>query len=88
MKQIDFHTFKNIRRMTLRDFNKWLSDLCSAEFAAGKQKMFDESFGSKADFIAEIITDELYEKILSVKGIGEKRANEIMEAILNDETTA
>lgn len=50
--------------------------------------MFDEVFGSKADFIAEITTDELYEKILSVKGIGEKRANEIMEAILNDETTA
>lgn len=78
-KQVTFQTFKHLRNMTLRDFNKWLIGVIEASVQTG----YDEA---SKDVILEIGEQELFERIMSVSGIGEKRAKKIMEAIVGDDT--
>jgi len=78
-KPIDFTTFKKIKSMSLNDFNRWLSDLCST--------VYDDGFNyAMKDVSTEITDDRLLEILLSVKGIGKNRAKEVVSKILEEGT--
>lgn len=73
-KPIDFATFKKIQKMSLNGFNLWLRDLCG--------EVYDDGFDCmKSELVAAMTQDKLEEILLSVKGIGKKRASEIIEKI-------
>lgn len=76
-KPIDFATFKKIQKMSLNTFNRWLADLCSTIYDDGATSILD-------DCQAVLTEDRLMEILLSVKGIGEKRAKEAATKILQE----
>lgn len=76
-KPIDFTTYKKIQKMSLNTFNHWLMDLCSTVYDDGVDYAI-------SDTVAAITEDRLLEILLSVNGIGKKRANEILEKILQE----
>lgn len=80
MKPISFAKFKIVQKMTLNEFNRWLMGLCKA--------MYQDGFkDGEAEFDdCAIITEErLMEIILSVKGVGRNRAEQIVNALLSEE---
>ena len=80
MKPISFAQLKQIQKMSLNDFNRWLMELCKAMYSDG----FKE--GESAFDDCAIVTDErLMEVMLSVKGIGRNRAEQVINILLNEE---
>ena len=76
-KLITFQDLKKIQRAPLRDFNRWLEVI----YESGKQNAIEEM---NENVVAEVQEDELMDILLSVKGIGQKRADEIMRKILKN----
>ena len=76
MKPVSMREFKRARAMTLNNFNRWLK---YELYEAAVQEAYEIQ---QRDVIAEIGEEDLYESILSVKGIGEKRAEQIVKAII------
>ena len=62
--------------MTLNEFNRWLT---FELYQTAVQEAYEIQ---QRDVIAEIGEEDLMEAILSVKGIGEKRAEQIIKAII------
>lgn len=58
--------------MSLNELNRWALSL----YASGMQDGIEES---EKDLVAEISDEKLLEILLSVKGIGPKRADEVMK---------
>lgn len=81
MKPITFQTFKRIKKMSLNEINRW----ASVVYQSGMQDGIDLT---NEDIVAEISEDTLREILLSVKGIGPKRADEVMEKILKEDRKA
>lgn len=78
-KPIDFATFKRIQKMSLNEFNAWIIRFGNTLFQDGMNAVVNECE-------AILTEDRLFEIILSVKGVGEKRANEIVDKILEEGT--
>ena len=76
MKPVSFSQFKRVRAMTLNEFNRWLT---FELYQTAVQEAYEIQ---QRDVIAEIGEEDLMEAILSVKGIGEKRAEQIIKAII------
>lgn len=76
MKPVSMREFKRARAMTLNNFNRWLK---YELYEAAVQEAYEIQ---QRDVIAEIGEEDLMEAILSVKGIGEKRAEQIVKAII------
>lgn len=74
-KPIDFVTFKKIQKMPLNTFNRWLIDLCNTIYEDGVNAVLNEQ-------AVELTDDELMNILLSVKGIGKNRAQEVINKIL------
>lgn len=81
MKPITFQNLKQIKKMSLNEFNRWALSL----YASGMQDGIEES---EKDLVAEISDEKLLEILLSVKGIGPKRADEVMKKIMKEDTKA
>lgn len=77
MKPVSFSTFKKLQKLSLNEFNKW----CRIVYESGVQ---DGINVSEADVVAEIGEEDLKKAILSVKGIGEVRADQIIKAIMTE----
>lgn len=75
MKLISFSTYKKIKGLSLNDFNRWAGSVYKSGFSDGVT-------WSEEDVVSEISEDELLDVLLSVKGIGQKRAEEAVEKIL------
>lgn len=75
MKPVSFSNFKEIRKMTLNEFNRWLTVV----YREGVQEGYRLS---EAEVVAEVTEEQLLEIILSVKGVGRARAEQIVEAII------
>lgn len=75
MKAVNFANLKKIRKMTLNQFNEWLMII----YESGVQDGVDQC---EEGVISELDEDELMDILLSVKGIGEKRAREAVEKIV------
>lgn len=80
MKPISFAQLKQIQKMSLNDFNRWLMELCKAMYSDG----FKEG-ESEFDDCAIVTEERLMEVMLSVKGIGRNRAEQVINILLNDE---
>lgn len=81
MKPVTFQTFKRIKKMSLNEINRW----ASVVYQSGMQDGIDLT---NEDIVAEISEDTLREILLSVKGIGPKRADEVIKKILKEDTRA
>lgn len=80
MKPITFAQLKRIQKMSLNDFNRWLTELCKAMYSDG----FKEG-ESEFDDCAIVTEERLMEVLLSVKGIGKNRAEQVVSILLNEE---
>lgn len=80
MKPITFAQLKRIQKMSLNDFNRWLMELCKAMYSDG----FKEG-ESEFDDCAIVTEERLMEVMLSVKGIGRNRAEQVINILLNEE---
>ena len=76
-KPIDFATFKKIQKMPLNIFNKWLIDLCNTCYDDGVKSVQTEN-------AVELTDNQLLGILLSVKGIGKNRAQEVLNKILEE----
>lgn len=75
MKPISFQTHKKICKLSLNEFNRWVGSIWASGFADGQDAM-------SQDVIVEIGEGDLLDAIMSVKGIGEVRARQIVDAIV------
>lgn len=82
MKPITFAQLKQIQKMSLNEFNRWLSALCTTLYQDGI-KEGESSF----DDAAILTEDRMMEILLSVKGIGRNRAEQVISIILSEEET-
>lgn len=80
MKPITFAQLKRIQKMSLNDFNRWLTELCKTMYSDG----FKEG-ESEFDDCAIVTEERLMEVLLSVKGIGKNRAEQVINILLNEE---
>lgn len=78
MKPASFSDMKKVQKMTLNQFNRWVECVYKSGMQDGLDTVYEET-------VAEIPEDDLRSILLSVKGIGEKRADEIMKKILSYE---
>ena len=82
MKPITFAQLKRIQKMSLNDFNRWIESLCRTIYEDGLRE------GESEFDNAAILTEErLMEILLSVKGIGRNRAEQVVEIILKEEAS-
>ena len=75
MKAASFSTFKKVQKMSLNQFNRWAESVYKHGVQDGIDFIEEET-------VAELTEDDLYNILLSVKGIGQKRADEVMRRIL------
>lgn len=80
MKPITFAQLKQIQKMSLNDFNRWLTALCTTVYQDGLREG-----ESEFDDGVMLTDDRLMEILLSVKGIGKNRAEQVISILLNEE---
>lgn len=79
MKPITFAELKRIQKLSLNEFNRWITALCKEIYEDGLRE--GESEFDDATILTE---DRLLEIMLSVKGIGRNRAEQVVELILSE----
>lgn len=77
MKPASFSDMKKVQKMTLNQFNRWVECVYKSGMQDGLDTVYE-------DTVAEVAEDDLYEILLSVKGIGPKRADDVMRKILKN----
>ena len=75
MKPISFHEFKNLKRKTLNDFNRWMEAYYKRAVEHGLN-------------IGSAWTEDEVFHILRSEGIGVERANRIVDKLLERENDA
>ncbi len=80
-KVIDFSTYKKIRVLSFNDFNRWITEVYKNAYVDGRN---DSATLINEDCVAALTEDRLLEIIMSVKGIGRKRAEEAVAKILQE----
>lgn len=80
MKPITFAELKRIQKLSLNEFNRWITALCKEIYEDGLREG-----ESEFDDAAILTADRLLEIMLSVKGIGRNRAEQVLEVILNEQ---
>ncbi len=96
MNKIKFSDYKTIKNMSFNNFNRWIADFWKASYEEGLREGESELDNADGDQWLEFIrntpgseeitsflgtSDELYELLLTVPGVGEKLADRIMERI-------
>ena len=79
-KALDFSTYKKLQKLSLNDTNRWINALYAQAHDDGKKELLDEC-------TATLTEDRLLEIILSVKGIGRNRAEQVVTKILEEGVT-
>lgn len=79
IKPLDFSTYKKLQKLSFNDTNRWISVLYAQAYDDGK----NENQVSE-ECVAAMTEERLLEIILSVKGIGQKRAEELLNKILEE----
>lgn len=80
MKPITFAELKRIQKLSLNEFNRWITALCKEVYEDGLREG-----ESEFDDAAILTADRFIEIMLSVKGIGRNRAEQVLEIILNEQ---
>lgn len=76
-KPVEFALYKKVSKLSYNDFNRWITNMYTIAFKDGA-----DAASLPENCEAVLSEDRLMEILLSVKGIGEKRANEILQKIL------
>ena len=79
-KIASFADFKRIHKMTLNDFNLWMQAFYQSAYEDG----LHDGEAEFEDCVAAVYEDQLFDVLLSIKGIGENRAKQIVDAILKE----
>lgn len=103
-KPLNFSTYKLLHKMSFNEFNRWLinfymsayddgAEECAAKIQHGEIVLDDVQSDllslEPEDCVSALSVDDLRELLLSVNGIGKKRADTIIDCILQkgvDET--
>ena len=80
-KLISFKNLQEPQKLPLNSFNRWVENI----YESGKQDGIN--FVSQ-ETVAEVREDELYNILLSVKGIGPARAMQVMRQIVSEDWEA
>lgn len=80
-KAVDFSAYKKVRALSFNDFNRWITEVYKIAYTDGRN---DSAALMNEDCVAALTEDRLLEIILSVKGIGRKRAEEAVAKILQE----
>ena len=85
MKKVaDFNTFKRLKSMSFNDFNRWAVAFYQAAYEDGKEAGKQET-EDRFNNEAELYTfEELYDLLVSIKGISPRLASEAMDRIVPD----
>lgn len=85
-KAIDFSQYKKIQKFSLNEFNRWIESVYRAGFddamVLTQRDLYNRMEIEPADLVSAYTDERLMEILLSVKGIGEKRAREVVDKIL------
>lgn len=96
MKNVGFSDYKKIKNMSFNNFNRWIADFWKASYEEGLREGESEIDNADGDAWMEFIrntpgseevvdflgtSDELYELLLTVPGVGVTLAERIMERI-------
>ena len=80
--------FKNVKKMSLNSFLTWVRSIHSTAYDEGWNDAIDKFMNARGrvninnEIDAVVVDDyELYNTILSVKGIGRNRANEVVRKL-------
>ena len=76
-KPVDFSTYKMVRNLSFNDFNRWVMSI----YASAYQDGIDDA---DSDCVAALTDERMMELILSVKGIGKRRAEELLVKICEE----
>lgn len=81
-KPVNFSTYKMVKQLSFNDFNRWVTEIYKSAYEDGatENPIQDEC-------VAALTEDRLMEILLSTKGIGQKRANAILDSILQEGTS-
>ena len=74
--------WNKIRKISYPGFKKWVNDYGKALAKAALAGHLDEEIPRVTEDYAMMDTDELYDILLSVPGIGEKRAEMVIQKII------
>ena len=78
---VDFQSYNRIKNLSFSDFNKWAISVFGNAYESGYK---DGKAEAEENCTVSVTEDELMEIILSVKGIGQKRADELMGKICKE----
>ena len=76
-KALDFSTYKKFQKLSFNDTSRLLAAVYANGYDDGKSELLDEC-------VATLTEDHLMEILLSVKGIGENRARQVVDKILEE----
>lgn len=74
--------WNKIKKISYPGFKKWVNDYGKALAKAALAGQLDEEVPRVTEDYAMMDTDELYDILLSVPGIGEKRAEMVIQKII------
>lgn len=72
-KYLDFNSYNRLRKMSFNDLNRWVTAFYKNAFVDGMDKA--------EDGIVTISENDFRDLLKSVHGVGEKRADEIIEKL-------
>lgn len=75
--------WNKIKKISYPGFRKWVNDYGKALAKAALAGQLDEEVPRVTEDYAMMNTDDLYDILLSVPGIGQKRADMVIEKVLN-----
>ena len=76
-KVIDFATYKDIQKLSFKDTNRLLSAFYANAYDDARKEFVEECS-------ATLTEDHLMEIMLSVKGIGKNRAQQVIDKIVKE----
>ena len=80
MKPVNFQTYKTATRMSLNEFNRWVTSIYKTAFADG----LEEGEKEIPDDAVILSDDELFRKLQEIPGIGERTAAKIVAYIMTE----
>lgn len=87
-KAVDFSTYKKIMKFTLNEMNRWIESVYKAGFDDAynltQKDLYNQMTIEPKDLVSAYTDERLFEILLSVKGIGRKRAQAVVDKVLNE----
>ena len=87
-KALDFSSYKKVQKFTLNEMNRWIESVYKDGFDAGynitQKDLYNRMTIEPSDLVSAYTDERLMEILLSVKGIGFKRAQQVVDKIMNE----